>query len=70
MAEATINQQMMPGPDGQGMIAVAPRQINPIDAVAQSRAVRHISKLVGLAAAAIGCIGVAALKGRIKSEDA
>jgi SSS family solute:Na+ symporter len=26
--------------------------------------------MVGLAAAAIGCIGVAALKGRIKSEDA
>ena len=59
MAEATINQQMMPGPDGQGMVAAAPRQINPIDAVAQSRAVRHISKLVGLAAAvAIGMVVV------------
>jgi len=41
------------------MVAVAPRQINPIDAVAQSRAVRHISKLVGLAAAiAVGMVVV------------
>jgi flagellar M-ring protein FliF len=57
MAEATANQQMMPGADGQGMIAAAPRQVNPIDAVAQSRAVRHFSKLIGLAAAiAIGTV--------------
>jgi len=45
--------------DGQGMVAVAPRQINPIDAVAQSRAVRHFSKLIGLAGAiAIGMVVV------------
>ena len=59
MAEATANQQMMAGPDGQGAVAVAPRQINPIDAVAQSRAVRHFGKLIGLAAAvAIGMVVV------------
>jgi flagellar M-ring protein FliF len=59
MAEATINQQMLTGPDGQGVVAVAPRQINPIDAVAQSRAVRHFGKLIGLAAAvAIGMVVV------------
>ena len=59
MAEASANQQVLPGPDGQGIVAVAPRQINPIDAVAQSRAVRHISKLVGLAAAiAVGMVVV------------
>ncbi|MCP4979167.1 MAG: flagellar M-ring protein FliF [Gammaproteobacteria bacterium] len=59
MAEASINQQMMPGADGQGMVSVATRQMNPIDAVAQSRAVRHISKLVGLAAAiAVGTVVV------------
>ena len=59
MAEATANQQMLTGPDGQGVVAVAPRQINPIDAVAQSRAVRHFGKLVGLAAAvAIGMVVV------------
>ncbi len=54
-----VNQQIMSGPDGQGMVAAAPRQINPIDAVAQSRAVRHFSKLIGLAAAvAIGMVVV------------
>ena len=59
MAEATINQQMLTSPDGQGAVAVAPRQINPIDAVAQSRAVRHFGKLIGLAAAvAIGMVVV------------
>ena len=59
MAEATANQQMLTGPDGQGVVAVAPRQINPIDAVAQSRAVRHFGKLIGLAAAvAIGMVVV------------
>ncbi|MDH3448873.1 MAG: flagellar basal-body MS-ring/collar protein FliF [Gammaproteobacteria bacterium] len=59
MADATINQQALSGRDGQGMVAVAPRQINPIDAVAQSRAVRHFSKLIGLAAAiAIGMVVV------------
>ncbi|MDH3760590.1 MAG: flagellar basal-body MS-ring/collar protein FliF [Gammaproteobacteria bacterium] len=58
MAEAGVNQQMMAA-DGQGMVAVAPRQINPIDAVAQSRAVRHFSKLIGLAGAiAIGMVVV------------
>jgi flagellar M-ring protein FliF len=59
MAEATVNQQMLTGPEGHGMAAVAPRQINPIDAVAQSRAVRHFGKLIGLAAAvAIGMVVV------------
>jgi len=59
MAEATVNQQMLTAPDGQGVVAVTPRQINPIDAVAQSRAVRHFGKLIGLAAAvAIGMVVV------------
>jgi flagellar M-ring protein FliF len=59
MAEATVNQQMLAAADGQGMAAVAPRQINPIDAVAQSQAVRHFGKLIGLAAAvAIGMVVV------------
>ncbi len=50
---------MMSAADGQGMVAVAPRQLNPIDAVAQSRAVRHFSKLIGLAGAiAIGMVVV------------
>ncbi len=54
MAEAGIN----PG-EGQGMIAVAPRPLNPIDAVASSRAVRHFGKLIGLAGAiAIGMVVV------------
>lgn len=45
--------------DGQGMVAAAPRSINPIDAVAQSRAVRHFGKLIGLAAAvAVGTVVV------------
>ncbi len=58
MAEASVNQQMMAGADG-GMVAVAPRQINAIDVVAQSRAVRHFSKLIGLAGAiAIGMVVV------------
>ena len=56
MAEAIANQQIMPA-DGQGMIAA--RTINPIDAVAQSRFVKHLSRLVGLAAAvAIGTVVV------------
>ena len=59
MAEATVNQPMLTAPDGQGVVAVAPRQINPIDAVAQSRAARHFGKLIGLAAAvAIGMVVV------------
>ena len=59
MAEAGMNQQALAGADGQGMVAVAPRQINPIDAVAQSRAVRHFTKLIGLAGAiAIGMVVV------------
>ncbi len=41
------------------MVAVAPRPQNPIDAVAQSRAVRHFGKLIGLAGAiAIGMVVV------------
>jgi flagellar M-ring protein FliF len=59
MAEAGMNQQVLAGSDGQGMVAVAPRQVNPIDAVAQSRAVRHFTKLIGLAGAiAIGMVVV------------
>jgi len=59
MAAAGMNQQVLPGTDGQGMVAVAPRQVNPIDAVAQSRAVRHFTKLIGLAGAiAIGMVVV------------
>ncbi len=54
MAEAGIN----PG-EGQGMVAIAPRPLNPIDAVASSRAVRHFGKLIGLAGAiAIGMVVV------------
>ncbi len=54
MAESGIN----PG-EGQGMVAVAPRPLNPIDAVASSRAVRHFGKLIGLAGAiAIGMVVV------------
>ena len=41
------------------MVAVSSRPLNPIDAVAQSRAVRHFSKLIGLAGAiAIGMVVV------------
>ncbi len=59
MAEATANPQTLQGTEPQGMVAIAPRQLNPIDAVAQSRAVRHFSKLIGLAAAiAIGMVVV------------
>lgn len=55
MAEATLNQQPIPSPDQQSLA----RSSNPIDAVAQSRVVRHIAKLVGLAAAvAIGTVVV------------
>lgn len=58
MADAAMNSQMSAA-DGQGMVAVAPRAMNPIDAVAQSRAVRHFGKLIGLAAAvAIGTVVV------------
>ena len=57
MAEAGANQHAMAAADGHGMVAVAPRQLNPIDAVAQSRAVRHFGKLIGLAGAiAIGVV--------------
>ncbi len=49
---------MNPG-ESQGMVAVAPRPLNPIDAVAQSRAVRHFGKLIGLAGAiAVGMVVV------------
>jgi flagellar M-ring protein FliF len=54
MAEAALNQQPMGqnnggAPSGSGM--------NPIDAFAQSRAVRHVGRLIGLAAAvAIGTV--------------
>ena len=53
MAEATMNQQVLPGPENRGMVA----RMNPIDVVAQSRTVHHIARLVGLAAAvAIGTV--------------
>ena len=56
MAEATIDQQSLPSPAQQGIVA---QGMNPIDAVAQSKAVRHLGRLVGLAAAvAIGTVVV------------
>ena len=56
MAEATINQQTMAAAEQPVIIN---QRINPIDAVAQSRAVRHLARLVGLAAAvAIGTVVV------------
>ena len=58
MVEAATNQQVLAA-DGQGMVAVPARPLNPIDAVAQSRAVRHFTKLIGLAGAiAIGMVVV------------
>lgn len=55
MAEATLNQQSLPSPGQQGQL----RPANPIDTVAQSQVVRHIARLVGLAAAvAIGTVVV------------
>ena len=55
MAEATLDQQSLPAPGQQSLV----RQANPIDAVAQSRVVRHLARLVGLAAAvAIGMVVV------------
>ena len=55
MAEAILNQQSLPSPDQQVQL----RSANPIDTVAQSQVVRHIAKLVGLAAAvAIGTVVV------------
>ena len=58
MAEAAMNQQGL-SENNQAMTASSPRQLNPIDAVAQSRAVRHFGKLIGLAAAvAIGMVVV------------
>ncbi len=55
MAEATLNQQSYPAPGQQEMV----RSANPIDVVAQSKVVRHIARLVGLAAAvAIGTVVV------------
>ncbi|MDH5355529.1 MAG: flagellar basal-body MS-ring/collar protein FliF, partial [Gammaproteobacteria bacterium] len=56
MAEATLDQQSLPSPGQQDMVA---QSMNPIDAVAQSKAVRHLGRLVGLAAAvAIGTVVV------------
>jgi len=56
MAEATINQQPMAATEQPVVIN---QRMNPIDAVAQSRAVRHLARLVGLAAAvAIGTVVV------------
>ncbi len=56
MAEATLNQQAVSTPGTQNIVM---QRINPIDAIAQSRAVRHLARLVGLAAAvAIGTVVV------------
>lgn len=56
MAEAIIDQQSLPSPGQQGVVT---RGMNPIDAVAQSKAVQHLARLVGLAAAvAIGTVVV------------
>ena len=56
MAEATINQQPMAEVEHP---AANHQRMNPIDAVAQSSAVRHLARLVGLAAAvAIGTVVV------------
>ena len=53
MAEATMNQQALPGSENRVMVA----RMNPIDVMAQSRTVHHIARLVGLAAAvAIGTV--------------
>lgn len=55
MADATMNQQALP-PSNQQTVMVAR---NPIDTIAQSSVVRHLAKLVGLAAAvAIGTVVV------------
>ena len=59
MAEAIANQPALPGPDTRGIVPGNPMRTNPIDVVAQSRAVRHIARLVGLASAvAIGMVVV------------
>jgi len=56
MAEATINQQPMAAAEHHAAVS---QRMNPIDAVAQSSAVRHLARLVGLAAAvAIGTVVV------------
>ena len=56
MAEATINQQPMAAAERP---AIVEHRMNPIDAVAQSNVVRHLARLVGLAAAvAIGTVVV------------
>ncbi|MCP3687974.1 MAG: flagellar M-ring protein FliF [Gammaproteobacteria bacterium] len=56
MAEATLNQQAVPSTGAQNMVM---QRINPIDAIAQSRALRHLARLVGLAGAvAIGTVVV------------
>ncbi|NNE63636.1 MAG: flagellar M-ring protein FliF [Gammaproteobacteria bacterium] len=55
MAEATLNQQSLASAEPKAMR----KQTNPIDAVAQSHVVRHLARLVGLAAAvAIGMVVV------------
>lgn len=55
MAEAALNQQAMTGQNNGG--APTGSAMNPIDAFAQSRAVRHVGRLIGLAAAvAIGTV--------------
>ncbi len=56
MAQANVNQQPMASIEPQH---AAVYRVNPIDAIAQSRAVRHLARLVGLAAAvAIGTVVV------------
>lgn len=55
MAEASLNQQPIPA-QNNGRVRTG-SGMNPIDAFAQSRAVRHVGRLIGLAAAvAIGTV--------------
>jgi flagellar M-ring protein FliF len=56
MAEAALNQQGVSAQGNAGRVP-AGTAMNPIDAFAQSRAVRHVGRLIGLAAAvAIGVV--------------
>jgi flagellar M-ring protein FliF len=59
MAEAGMNQQPLVSGQATGMVANEFKPINPIDAIAQSHVIRHLARLVGLAAAvAIGMVVV------------
>jgi len=53
MADGAMNSQTLPSPNQQTLMTAR----NPIDTIAQSRVVRHLAKLAGLAAAvAIGMV--------------